>query len=53
MMTVRLKEKIIISSDPTTEIIISAKSEMGKPHIIALFLMFLYISYFFIRLRLK
>ncbi|HEY9185833.1 MAG TPA: hypothetical protein VIM94_10950 [Salegentibacter sp.] len=37
----KLKENIITSSDPTTDIIISAKSDTGKPQIIALFLMFL------------
>lgn len=48
---VKLKEKMITNRDPTTAIIIRANSDMGKPHITALFLMFLYTSKLFIRLQ--
>ena len=47
-MTKRPNEKMMMSNDAKTESIIIAKSDMGRPHIIAPLRMFLYTSYFFI-----
>tara|TARA_R110002096_G_scaffold265300_1_gene458766 strand:+ start:7506 stop:7730 length:225 start_codon:yes stop_codon:yes gene_type:complete len=41
IMTEKLKEKMINNRDPITAVIISANNEMGRPMIIARFLMFL------------
>ena len=37
MMTKKLKEKMINSNDPMTDVIIKANNEMGKPIITARF----------------
>jgi len=41
MMTKKLKENMMNSNDPITEIIIKANNEMGSPIITARFLIFL------------
>ena len=48
--TRKLKEKMIHNNEPITAVIITANSDIGKPMITALFLIFLYTSYFFISL---
>lgn len=52
VMTTRLNENMMTNNEATTEIIISAKRDMGSPHIMALLRMFRYTSYFFIFLSL-
>ena len=46
VMTTRLNENMMTNNEATTEIIISAKRDMGSPHIMALLRMFRYTSYF-------
>lgn len=48
MMTIRLKEKMVMSRDARMESIKRAKRDMGSPHILALLRMSLYILYFLI-----
>ena len=46
----KLKEKMMINNDARIATIIKANREMGNPKMTACFLMFLYTSYFFIKL---
>lgn len=52
MIMARLNENMMINNVTTTETIISAKRDIGSPHIMALLRIFRYTSYFFIVLSL-